>query len=142
MARRTSTLIQIQAPWWEPGEIVYIRDVVSHGDRKAMIKNMIQARVGQDADGGGGGAGSVDLNFRMEEVQEAMLLTMVSSWTLRDGAGKVLPLTAQSIDELADEDVAFICAEIDKRNPQGLAPEKMKAFLATYATSTSEKMPS
>ena len=140
MARRDTTLVaQIQAPWWDAGEVCLIREVVTHGDRKAMIKNMIQARMEQGSNAEGVPQQAMDLNFRIEEVQAAMILTMTRDWTLRDVHGKKLPLSLTSIEALADEDVEFICGEIDKRNPQGLTPERRMAFLAQSAASTSEK---
>lgn len=138
MARRDTTKVaQIQAPWWDAGEVALIREVVTHGDRKAMIKNMIQARMEQS--GAGAGQQTMDLNFRVEEVQAAMILTMAKDWTLKDVHGKKLPLALASIEALADEDVEFIVSEINRRNPQGLTPEQRMAFLAASEASTSEK---
>jgi len=133
MRRDTTKVEQIQAPWWDSGEVVLIREVVTHGDRKAMIKNMIQARMEQGSDA----QQTMDLNFRVEEVQAAMIITMAKDWTLKDRAGKQLPLTLDSINALADEDVEYIVGEINRRNPQGLTPQQRMGFLATSAASIS-----
>jgi hypothetical protein len=131
MARRKgNTTAQIHAPWWDNNEVVLIRERVTHGDQRKIFANIATARIAQ---------GQVDtkLDLQLMEIQGGMLLAMIAEWTLTDEKGTRLPLTQDSIDELATEDIDFIANENNIRNPQMTAEER-DAFFKSGAPSSSE----
>jgi len=140
MARRQGTeTVTIHAGWWNASETVDILANMTHG-----IKRQIEASMASFIDTSGIDPNKPDMADVKVNLKDAIavgddlkLILFVKSWTLADAQGVVLPLTQASMDSLAEEDIAFIGDEIDKRNVSAnVTPEQRAAFLQKQGSGT------
>lgn len=128
--KRTFGTHEIHAPWWDPHEIVIIREFNSDDDD--WITDQAASME----------AGSSDMKWAQGTVRRMTLVRGIVSWTFTDERNVPMPWPALSRDEdpakvykmrdqilrtLDPKDSAFIYGEVNKRN-QAMTSEEADTF--------------
>lgn len=112
--RKSLTTTTIHAEYWEPHECVVIRSLNTEDEEYI-----------QD------GLASIDsagnTKIYAGRLKRLTLLRAIVSWTLTDEHGKPLPLSEQSIKELASEDSTYILSAVNALNQPMLPSEKKES---------------
>jgi len=101
----------VQASWWDEKETATIRKL-GYGDRQALSAVYVRMEP-QD---GGGYRKVFDPQLALEKMNVALLELALVRWTDEDG--EEMPVTAERIRALSEEDAGFLLAEIADFNPR------------------------
>lgn len=123
--RKSLTTKTIHAEYWEPHECVVIRSLNTEDDE------YIQDGLASIDDKG-------NTKIYAGRLKRLTLLRAIVSWTLTDEQGHQLPLSEQSIKELASEDSQYILSAINAIN-QPMLPEEKKDSGSKSTTGGEEK---
>jgi hypothetical protein len=116
--RRTFAPKPIQATWWDRHESVIIRPL------REEDQEIVQDQLAEMVAGEGKNA---SMSLKLGTSRRLTMLQAIQSWTLTDEFGNPLPLTEQSIRDLAPEDADFIHSEINALN-QPMTNDEKKDF--------------
>lgn len=128
----------IHADWWDEGEQVEIRSCLSRGMKKQIEASMFSFVDTSELDlARPMETMKINMQKAIETGDEKKIEVFIVSWTLKDSAGQVLPLPT-GLDDLVEEDLKFIEAEIEKRLATEITPEQRDDFLLKSGVGTSE----
>ncbi len=125
--RKSITTKQVRAPHWEPHEAVVIRSL--NTDDEEYIQDGL---AGIDPNG--------QPRIYAGRNKRLTLQRGIVSWTLTDEHNKPLPVSEQSIRELASVDSQFIFDEISALNkPMSESEKKASTMPATPSTEAKDQ---
>lgn len=99
--KRAATKVALPS---DPNYFVMWRTNVTYGEVKAIAKGLPKADAG-DAEGE---------NARGNAIADRMLLLYIEAWNLDDEDGNILPLNAESLNEMQTDDVAFLSKRLSE----------------------------
>lgn len=92
----------------DPDYYVLWRTNVTYGEIKAVAKGLPQTKP-DDAE---------SQQERSAAIADRMLLLYIEDWNLDDEAGKKLPVTAESLNQMDGDDIAFLSKRLNADNEQ------------------------
>lgn len=155
MARKNGNeTVRLQAPHWtqderdasgnliKEGEYVIIRKYVTHGIQRKVqaamadfikIEQIDVASAAKNPNATPDMKMQIDVQRLMKQGNDTQLLAMLVDWNFLDEHGHKLPLTQEGLDDVADEDIEYIMAQIDSYNAAPVSQEDRDAFLQTLS---------
>ena len=125
MRRKSISTRTIHAEHWEPHECVVVRSLNTDDDEVIQDGLVSTDILGQTSVHAG-------------RLKRLTLQRAIVSWTFTDEQGRPLPLSEQSIRELAPEDSMYILSAINAIN-QPMLPDEKKDSSTPATTGTEEK---
>lgn len=130
--RKSITEKIIKAAHWDNNETVLIRSL--REDDTEWIQDQL-AEVAQS----GTATQPANMKLNLGTTRRLTMLRGIVSWTLCDDAGRILPVSEESLRGLAPEDCDFIYGEINKLN-QPMTQDEKKDSSKTVSDGSQEKV--
>jgi hypothetical protein len=112
--RRTVSRKEIRAPHWDAHEVVLIRSL-RDGDNQDIQDALAAVATG---------VAKADMKLALGTSRRLTMLYGIENWTLTNEDGSPLPLSEQSIRDLALEDAEYIYKAINEINVPMTGDEK------------------